>query len=72
MKRFISFFIVILVGLSVAGCASSYSNMDDTSMDKQRPSNIDKNNVGITSGEDADQTDPTLIEGNLENNDFKN
>jgi len=41
-------------------------------MKKVRPNNIDKNNVGITSGEAPDQTDPTLIEGNLENNDFKN
>ena len=72
MKRLISFFVFILIGLSVVGCTSSSSNMDDSSMNKQNPSNIDKNNVGITSSEDADQTDPTLIEGNLENNDFKN
>lgn len=37
-----------------------------------QPNNIDKNNVGITSNEDPDQTDPRLIEGNLEDNDFKN
>jgi len=37
-----------------------------------RPNKIDKNNVGITSDEKPDQTDPTLIEGNLEDNDFKN
>ncbi|WP_072681956.1 hypothetical protein [Arcobacter sp. LA11] len=41
-------------------------------MKKERPNNIDKNNVGITEAEQPDQTDPTLIEGNLENNDFKN
>lgn len=41
-------------------------------MKKVKPQNIDKNNVGITANEEADQTDPTLIEGNLENNDFKN
>lgn len=46
--------------------------MQKRSMQKVQPQNIDKNNVGVTSGEDADQTDPTLIEGNLENNDFKN
>ena len=39
---------------------------------KVKPKNIDKNNVGITENEALDQTDPTLIEGNLENNDFKN
>lgn len=39
---------------------------------KVKPQNIDKNNVGITKNEEPDQTDPTLIEGNLENNDFKN
>jgi|GEM_PF-3466608 len=38
----------------------------------EKPNNIDKNNVRITSGEELDQTDSTLIEGNLENNDFKN
>lgn len=41
-------------------------------MKKSKPANIDKNNVGITSGEKLDQSDPTLIEGNLEDNDFKN
>lgn len=37
-----------------------------------QPHNIDENNVGITSGETTDQIDPYLIEGNLEDNDFKN
>jgi hypothetical protein len=37
-----------------------------------RPQNIGKNNVGITEDEKLDQSDPTLIEGNLEDNDFKN
>jgi len=72
MKKFISFLMVLLVSLSIIGCAGSSSNMDDNQMTKDQPKNIDKNNVGITSGEDADQTDPTLIEGNLEKNDFKN
>lgn len=39
---------------------------------KVQPNNIDKHNVGITKNEKLDQTDPTLIEGNLEDNDFKN
>ena len=39
---------------------------------KVQPNNIDKHNVGITKDEKLDQTDPTLIEGNLEDNDFKN
>ena len=47
-------------------------DMKKKMMEKSRPNNIDKNNVGITSGEEPDQTDPSLIEGNLENNDFKN
>ncbi len=38
----------------------------------EKPKNIDENNVGITSGEKLDQSDDTLIEGNLEDNDFKN
>ena len=38
----------------------------------ERPNNIDKHNVGITKDEKLDQSDPTLIEGNLEDNDFKN
>lgn len=46
--------------------------MKQKMMKKERPNNIDKNNVGITESEAPDQTDPTLIEGNLENNDFKN
>lgn len=67
MKKFLLSFMAVLVSMLVLGCASSSSTMN-----KEQPSNIDKNNVGITSGESADQTDPTLIEGNLEKNDFKN
>ena len=58
----------LVVALFIAGCAGSNDNM----MDKDRPTNIDKNNVSDTSMEQPDQTDPTLIEGNLEKNDFKN
>lgn len=73
MKKLISFLMVTMLGLSIVGCASSSSNMEDSKkMNKVQPNNIDKHNVGITSNEDADQTDPTLIEGNLEKNDFKN
>lgn len=72
MKKFTSIILVLLVSLSIVGCAGSSSSMGDNEMKKDQPNNIDKNNVGITSKEDADQTDPTLIEGNLEKNDFKN
>ena len=73
MKKLVSFLMVTMLGLLIVGCASSSSSMDDSNkMNKVQPRNIDSNNVGITSSEDADQTDPTLIEGNLEKNDFKN
>ena len=68
MKKFSSVLLVLLVSLSILGCSSSTSN----EMTKEQPNNIDKNNVGITDKEDADQIDPSLIEGNLEKNDFKN
>lgn len=63
----------LVVALFIVGCAGSNDNMQkDTMMKKDRPMNIDKNNVSDTSKELPDQTDPTLIEGNLEKNDFKN
>lgn len=62
MKKLISIVMVLLVSLSIVGCAEK----------APQPQNIDKNKVGVTSGEKLDQTDPTLIEGNLEDNDFKN
>lgn len=76
------FYIMVTVFAVFALSACSYKqdsmdNMDSMHAKKQmkmthKPKNIDENNVGITSGEAADQTDSTLIEGNLENNDFKN
>lgn len=63
MKKLVSFLMVVLVSLSIVGCASS---------NDPQPQNIDKNKVGVTAGEGTDQIDPTLIEGNLEDNDFKN
>jgi ABC-type phosphate/phosphonate transport system substrate-binding protein len=70
MKTLISMVSVLVVMITLSACAGTAhnSNMNDASA----PNNIDKNNVGITSGEAADQTDPSLIEGNLEDNDFKN
>ncbi len=64
MKKLVSTLMVLMISLFIAGCAASNNTA--------QPANIDKNNVGITSGEEPDQTDPTLIEGNLEKNDFKN
>lgn len=44
----------------------------DKKVKSERPNNIDKHNVGITKHEGLDQSDPSIIEGNLEDNDFKN
>lgn len=63
MKKVLSLLFVALLTISFTACAKQ---------EKVQPQNIDKNNVSDTSMEDADQTDPTLIEGNLEKNDFKN
>lgn len=74
-KNFILLLSVFFVFI-LSGCANS-SKMDNAKQEitksiKNGPKNIDKNNVAITENEEADQTDPTLIEGNLEKNDFKN
>lgn len=68
MKKIFAPILVLATLFILSGCTSKKA---ETSTAVQ-PSNIDKNNVGITSGENPDQTDPTLIEGNLEDNDFKN
>lgn len=65
MKSIVSILVVTIFVLGLAGCTSSMSKAE-------RPVNIDENNVGITANEKADQKDPTLIEGNLEDNDLKN
>lgn len=81
MKKGIALFLGSLLLASSAfacncNCKCGDKKMAKKEMKKQmkkvQPANIDKNNVGITSSEEPDQTDPTLIEGNLENNDFKN
>ncbi len=64
MKKLVSLLMVVMMSLFIVGCAASNG--------AEKPANIDKNNVGVTSAEEPDQTDPTLIEGNLEKNDFKN
>lgn len=69
MKKIISLFFALVAILVFSGCASSNQQTQSESV---QPENIDKHNVGITSSEKPDQTDPTLIEGNLEDNDFKN
>lgn len=58
----------IVLAFAVLGCASNQMQNET----EVQPQNIDKNNVGITKGEKLDQSDPTLIEGNLEDNDLKN
>lgn len=70
MKLFTSLLLTVLVAIGIVGCG----HMQEPTPEKNtvQPENIDKNNVGITAGEQPDQTDPTLIEGNLEKNDFKN
>jgi ABC-type proline/glycine betaine transport system substrate-binding protein len=61
-------FQLLLVGLAIL----SFSACSAYNMNQAQPKNIDKNNVAITAGEATDQIDATLIEGNLEDNDFKN
>lgn len=68
MKKITLILTACLLSLVFVACAS---NNDKMSKD-EKPHNIDKNNVGITKGEVADQSDPSIIEGNLEDNDFKN
>lgn len=68
MKKITLILMASLLGLVFIACSSNNANMEK----KDRPHNIDKNNVGITHHEKADQIDATLIEGNLEDNDFKN
>lgn len=66
MKKITLILAASLLSLVFLACSSNSMNKDET------PNNIDKNNVGMTHHEKADQSDPTIIEGNLENNDFKN
>lgn len=81
MKKAIVLLLASLFAFSTLSFAkSSESSKKEEIMKKSlekvqknnRPKNIDKNNVGITEAEKLDQSDPTLIEGNLEDNDFKN
>lgn len=69
MKNIVSVLLSMTIVLGFVGCSHSMSSTDKKT---QRPANIDENNVGITKQEKPDQTDPTLIEGNLEDNDLKN
>lgn len=75
-QKSIALLLASLLGLSSFALANHHGEKKEEvkkEMDKKiKPKNIDKNNVGITESEAADQTDSTLIEGNLENNDFKN
>lgn len=70
MKKTVGILLATAFVLGLAGCSHSMSEPEPKKV--ERPQNIDENNVGVTSGEKADQTDPTLIEGNLEDNDLKN
>jgi len=71
MRKLLALVACLGVMISFTACSSSTQPEPKKEVSEQ-PNNIDKHNVGITSGEGADQTDPTLIEGNLEDNDFKN
>jgi hypothetical protein len=79
MKKFTLSLVLASLLLSV----SAYANHSEDAKDKkalqkakaevsQKGLRIDKNNVSSTHMEDDDQKDTTLIEGNLEDNDFKN
>ena len=75
MKKGLALLLGSLLALSSVAFAGHHGEKKEEmkkEMTKMKPKNIDKNNVGDTSSEAPDQTDPTLIEGNLENNDFKN
>ena len=75
-QKGIALILASLLGLSTFAFANHHEEKKDEMkkemVKKIKPKNIDKNNVSDTSNEQPDQTDPTLIEGNLENNDFKN
>ncbi len=75
-RKGIALLLASLIGLSSFAFANQNQEkkeeMKKEMLKKVKPENIDKNNVSDTSNEKPDQTDPTLIEGNLENNDFKN
>ncbi len=79
MKKFTLSLVLASLLLSV----SAYANHSENAKDKkevqkekveanQKGLRIDENNVSNTHMEDDDQKDTTLIEGNLEDNDFKN
>jgi hypothetical protein len=75
MKKILTSIVAASLLLGVNVLAQENKTVDAKKMLEkkvEKPNNIDKNNVGITSGEKADQTDETIIEGNLEDNDFKN
>ena len=79
-QKGIALLLASLLGLSSVAFANHHGEKEATTKEemkkemikKVKPKNIDKNNVSDTSSEKPDQTDPTLIEGNLEKNDFKN
>ena len=72
MKKLIQVMMLSLVVLFIGACASNSGSANMDSSQTVKIKNIDKNNVSDTSMEEADQLDPDIIEGNLEDNDFKN
>lgn len=69
MKKLVQILMLVLVVLFIGACSfgynSSKADYDNKPIDKT-------SDVADTSMEEADQLDPDIIEGNLEDNDFKN
>lgn len=75
MKKIIQILVVAISVFFVSACASSSDGAktkSEMSKPKDKGMYVEKKDVSDTSMEKADQTDPSLIEGNLEDNDFKN
>ena len=75
MKKIIQVLVVTLSVFFVSACASNSDGAkvkSEMSKPQDKGMYVEKKDVSDTSMEKPDQTDPDLIEGNLEDNDFKN
>lgn len=72
MKKLFQILMLTLVALFISACYDQDSKGQNLQEKSKPMMETKESTLGDTSKEDADQKDPTLIEGNLENNDFKN